>query len=171
MVGSGTAAELGDFPQLFKRQKILIIEGRYYEDIGNALLNGTVAELEAVGAGYTHIVVPGALEIPQVLNQAVERELLGADADRPTYTGVVVLGCVIRGETYHFEIVCNEANRILMDISAAHAIPLGNAILTVSTHEQAMHRAGGPHNGKGGEAARACLKLIEIAARFDGEID
>ncbi len=170
MTGSDTSAALGNFPNLFKRQHILIIEGRYYDDIGNALLSGAVAELEALGADHTHVVVPGALEIPQVLVQAIERDLIGIDADEPKFTGVVALGCVIRGETYHFDVVCNEANNMLMELTAGHAIPLGNAILTVETHEQALERAVGGRDGKGGEAVRACLKLIEIAARFDGEI-
>jgi len=171
MAGSSTVAALGPFPELFKQQHILIIEGRYYEDIGNALLSGAIAELEAVGADHTHVVVPGALEIPQVLVQAIEQDLIGIDADERKFTGVVVIGCVIRGETYHFEVVCNESNRLLMELAAAHVIPLGNGILTVGTHEQALARAVGGRDGKGGEAVRACLKLIEIAARFNGEID
>lgn len=170
MAGSQTMAVPGEFPELFKRQNILIIEGRYYEDIGTALLSGAIAELEAMGASHSHVMVPGALEIPQVLSQAIERNLIGIDADHPDYTGLVALGCVIRGETYHFEIVCDQANRTLMELAVANAIPMGNAILTVDTHEQALARADG-RNGKGGEAVRACLKLIEIAARFDGEID
>ncbi len=169
MAGSGATAALGNHPELFARQHILIVEGRFYEDIGDALFEGARAEFDAVGATYEHIVVPGALEIPQVLSLAIERGLLGADAERPRYTGAVALGCVIRGETYHFEIVCNHSNRMLIDIAAAHAIPIGNAILTVDTHEQALERAVGGRDGKGGDAARACLKLIETAALFDGE--
>ncbi|HFB2047829.1 MAG: 6,7-dimethyl-8-ribityllumazine synthase [Hyphomicrobiaceae bacterium] len=171
MSRSSLKAVVGDFPELFQKQHILIIEGHYYEEIGAALLHGAINELESIGASYTHVVVPGALEIPQVLVQALERDLIGIDADEPKFTGVIVLGCVIRGETYHFEIVCTEANRAIMDLTIAHVIPLGNGILTVDTYEQAFERASDNCKGKGREAARACLKLIEVAARFDGEID
>ena len=170
MAGPGSRAALGDYPELFKKQHILIVEGRFYEDIGDALLAGAVAELEAVGAGHDHFVVPGALEIPHVLGFAIEEGLIGAETDAPKYTGVVALGCVIRGETYHFEIVSNQSNQLLAEMAAANAIPVGNAILTVDTHAQALERAVGGRDGKGGDAVRACLKLAEVAARMSGEI-
>ncbi|MEN2494546.1 MAG: 6,7-dimethyl-8-ribityllumazine synthase [Hyphomicrobiaceae bacterium hypho_1] len=163
-------AATSNFPELFKKQHILIIEGRYYKDIGDSLVSGAITELEAVGANYTHVVVPGALEIAQVIAQAIERDHVGIDASEPKFTGIIVLGCVIRGETYHFEVVCAEANRSIIDLTIAHVIPLGNGILTVNTYEQALQRATNNQNGKGGEAARACLKLIEVGALFDGEI-
>lgn len=167
MAGPGNKVELAADAAQLATQHILIIEGRFYEDIGNELLSGAVAELEAAGASYEHVVVPGALEIPQVLSQAVERGVMGSDATNPIYTGAVALGCVIRGETYHFEIVCNQSNHWLMDVAMCHGIPVGNAILTVDTHAQALERAQGGRDGKGADAARACLKLIEIGAKFD----
>ncbi len=170
MAGSGNQAALGDYPELFAQQNILVVEGRYYDDIGDELLAGALAELEAAGASFEHVVVPGALEIPQILGQAVERELIGADSAAPRYTGAVALGCVIRGETYHFEVVSNQSNQMLMEIAVANAIPLCNAILTVDTHAQAMERASGGRKGKGADAVRACLKVIETAARFDGQV-
>jgi len=170
MAVSNARPELGDFSEFFKRQNILIIEGRYYEDIGKALLEGATSELASLGVSYSHVTVPGALEIPQVLNHAVESGVIGIDGEQLEFSGAIALGCVIRGETYHFDIVCNETNRMLMDICRENYIPVGNAILTVETHSQALKRARGQHNGKGGEAARACLKIIELAAKFKNEI-
>ncbi len=166
MAGPGTKAAVGDNAELFAKQHILIIEGRFYEDIGDALVHGACAELDAFDVTYDHVTVPGALEIPQVLVQAVNAGAIGNTADQPKYTGAIALGCVIRGETYHFEVVCDHANHWLMDVATANAIAVGNAILTVDTHEQAIERAVGGRDGKGGDAARACLKLIEIAAGF-----
>ena len=167
MAGPGNKVELDVDAAVMAKQNILIIEGRFYEDIGNELLAGAVAELEAAGASYEHVVVPGALEIPQVLSQAAEKGVIGSDATNPVYTGAIALGCVIRGETYNFEIVCNESNHWLMDTAMSHGIPVGNAILTVETHEQALVRAQGGREGKGADAARACLRLIQIASNFD----
>ena len=110
--------------------------------------------------------VPGALEIPQALGKAVEAGAMTTASKQGRYSGVVVLGCVIRGETSHYDIVCNNANHWMMDVAMRHGIPLGNAILTVDTHEQAMVRASGGRKGKGADAARACLRLVEIATQF-----
>ncbi|MEM8974781.1 MAG: 6,7-dimethyl-8-ribityllumazine synthase [Pseudomonadota bacterium] len=167
MAGPGSKVDLGADAKIFANHNVLIIEGRFYEDIGDQLLAGAVAELEAAGVSYEHVVVPGALEIPQILSQAVEKGIIGNDATNPVYTCAIALGCVIRGETYHFEIVCNQSNHWLMDIAMCYGIPVGNAILTVDSHAQAMERAQGGREGKGADAARACLKVIEIAAQFD----
>jgi 6,7-dimethyl-8-ribityllumazine synthase len=141
--------------------RILIIEARFYEDIGNDLMAGAIAEIEAAGATFTRIAVPGALEIPQVLAQAAAAGQFSGD--RPVFSGAVALGCVIRGETGHYDIVCNNANHWLMDVSIRQNIPLGNAILTVETMAQAEERARGGRDGKGGDAARACLRMIEVS--------
>lgn len=168
MAGPGSKADLNDNAALFSAQRILIIEGRFYEDIGDALLAGAKQELDGAGVSYEHVVVPGALEIPQVLSLAVDKGAIGKSVASPKYTGAIALGCVIRGETYHFEMVCQHANHWLMEIAAREAIPVGNAILTVDTHEQALVRAQGGSESKGADAARACLKLIEVAAGFSG---
>lgn len=148
--------------------RVLIIEARFYEDVGDELAAGAIAELEAAGTAHTRVAVPGALEIPQVLAQA-----LGAgvsfDGRDGGYVGVVALGCVIRGETAHYDIVCNNANHWLMEIALKHDIPLGNAILTVDTMDQALARARGGRDGKGGDAVRACLRLVKIAEQFRSE--
>lgn len=143
---------------------ILVIEARFYEEIGDELAAGAVAEIEAAGATCERIAVPGALEIPQVLAAAVAAGQFGGE--QPRFIGAVALGCVIRGETAHYDIVCNNANHWLMDVAIRHHIPLGNAILTVETEAQALERARGGRAGKGGDAARACLRMIEVAQQF-----
>ena len=148
---------------------VLIIEGRFYEDIADEMAAGAMAVLEAHGCTYERIAVPGALEIPQVLLAAVDAGRTDVEIDQKLIEGAIALGCVIRGETYHFEIVCNEANRCLMDVAVEAGVPVGNAILTVDNREQALERAKGGERGKGGDAARACLRLIEIRrAMFAG---
>jgi 6,7-dimethyl-8-ribityllumazine synthase len=134
------------------RHRVLIIEARYYEAISDELVRGAIAELEAQGCGFERIIVPGALEIPQALAAAA-----------------LALGCVIRGDTSHYDTVCNNANHWLMDVAIRHCVPVGNGILTVENEAQAMERAKGGRDGKGGDAARACLRLLEVARAFHGQ--
>src|SRR5690606_23478830 len=115
------------------RFRILIIEGRYYDRICDALLEGATAEFEAAGVAYDRITVPGALEIPQVLTQAVSTGLIPATAPSAWYGGAMALGCVIRGETAPYDIVCHTANHGLMAVAIRHNVPVGNGILTVDT--------------------------------------
>ena len=150
-------------------KRILIVEGRFYDEISDELANGAIAALKAHGAGYDRISVPGALEIPQALAQAVSAGLIPRTAANGRWDGVVALGCVIRGETSHYDIVCNNANHWLMEVAIRNGIPLGNGILTVDTEAQALARARGGENGKGGAAVRACLSLIELAHAFEGQ--
>lgn len=163
LAGGSAAAISGTAP------RVLVIESRYYEHIAQLLLDGALQELTVQGASWDRVLVPGALEIPQALALAVARGCFADSAAQPGYAGVVALGCVIRGETSHYETVCTNANHWLMEIATRHAIPLGNAILTVENEAQAMARAVGGRAGKGGDAARACLKLIEIARAFEGQ--
>jgi 6,7-dimethyl-8-ribityllumazine synthase len=151
------------------RHRILIIEARFYETIADELANGAIAELDAAGATYDRKAVPGALEIPQALAQAVAAGLIPASGASGRYSGAVALGCVIRGETSHYEIVCNNANHWLMEIAIRNNVPVGNGILTVENEQQALARAQGGRDSKGAEAARACLGLIEIARQFQGQ--
>jgi len=139
--------------------RVLIIEARFYEEVADELAAGAIAELEAHGVAYERIAVPGALEIPQALSAAVP---LFDD----TFVGAIALGCVIRGETAHYDVVCNNANHWLMEVAINSMIPVGNAILTVENMAQALERARGGRAGKGGDAARACLRLIEIEQGF-----
>jgi 6,7-dimethyl-8-ribityllumazine synthase len=139
--------------------RVLIIEARFYEEVADELAAGAIAELEAHGVAYDRVAVPGALEIPQALSSA-------APLFEDVYVGAIALGCVIRGETAHYDIVCNNANHWLMEVAINAMIPVGNAILTVETMEQALARARGGRDGKGGDAARACLRLVEIDRTF-----
>ena len=124
------------------------------------MLNGAKAALTAAGAEYEIVNVPGALEIPAAVR------MLCADGE---FAGAIALGCVIRGETHHFEIVANESSRGLMFVSMEDLLPVGNGILTVENEEQAIARADPQQGDKGGDAARAALALYHIAQRMDME--
>jgi 6,7-dimethyl-8-ribityllumazine synthase len=141
--------------------RILLVEARFYEDIADALLKGATRALEAAGAAVERVSVPGSLEVAPaiaILLDAAER------AGKP-YEGVVALGCVIRGETLHFEIVSQESARALLDLSVARGQPIGNGILTVDTDAQAWARARPDEADKGGDAARAALALVRLKRR------
>src|SRR6478752_5780712 len=115
---------------------MLIVEARFYDHISDELLRGATQVLDQVGARYDRVSVPGALEIPAaiaVANDAAHRR-------REPYDGVIALGCVIRGETHHFEIVANESARALMDLAVKERLPVGNGILTVDNEAQALKR-------------------------------
>lgn len=143
--------------------RVLIIEGRYYEALADELLKGAKAVLEAAGVEVEVITVPGALEIPIAAEIALDAaEITGAQVD-----AVIALGVVIRGETYHFEIVAGESARGLMDLGVTHAIPVGNGILTVDTEAQAWERARVSEGDKGGGAARAALSLLRLRRRLE----
>lgn len=135
--------------------RVLIVEARFYPEISDALYEGAENALRAAGAATERVVVPGALEIPGAIKQAADQ-----------YDGYVALGCVIRGETYHFEIVSNESSRGLMDLTVREGLAIGNGILTVENEEQAFARARNEEGGKGADAARACLALIALKQRF-----
>lgn len=156
--GSRTAA---------KKQKgahILIVEARFYEEISDRLLAGAVAVLEGAGATYDRITVPGALEVPAAIAMALD----AARRRRKPYDGVVALGCVIQGETYHFDLVANESARALMDLAVDRQLALGNGILTVDNQAQAYARLGGDHGHKGAAAARAALAMVALRQTLAG---
>ncbi|MGD9922822.1 MAG: 6,7-dimethyl-8-ribityllumazine synthase [Pseudorhodoplanes sp.] len=141
-----------------KGARILVVEARYYEEIADALLSGVISALHDEGATHDRITVPGALEIPTALAIALD----AATAKQQPFDGAVALGCVIRGETLHFEIVSEQSARGVMDVSIARNMPIGNGILTVDNEAQAFARARVTEGDKGGEAARAALALIRI---------
>jgi 6,7-dimethyl-8-ribityllumazine synthase len=145
-----------------KKPHLLVIEARFYDDLADALLAGATAALDDAGASYDVVTVPGALEIPAVIAMAVD----AADEGATDYDGFVALGTVIRGETYHFEIVANESSRALMDLAVSESLAIGNGILTVENEEQAWARARADDKDKGGFAARAALTMIDIKARL-----
>jgi 6,7-dimethyl-8-ribityllumazine synthase len=138
--------------------RILIVEARFYVHISDALLRGATAVLDAAGATYDVITVPGALEIPGAIAMAVD----APKNKRAPYDGVVALGCVIQGETYHFEIVSNESARGLMDLTIQRQLAIGNGVLTVDTEAQAHDRLGGAHGHKGEDAAKAVLAMVAL---------
>jgi len=139
-------------------QHYLIVEARYYNDLADELLRGASAAFEAAGATFDVVTVPGALEIPAAIAMALE----AAD-----YDGYVALGCVIRGETTHYEIVSGESARALIEMSVVDALPLGNGILTVENESQAWARARVTEQDKGGGAARAALAMAALKQRLN----
>jgi len=141
---------------------VLIIESRFYEDIANDLAEGAIAELENHEVAFERISVPGALEIPVALGIAVRQGIIGAGFK---HQGCIALGCVIRGETSHYDIVAGESARGLMRIAIEHALPVGNGILTVDNRAQAEARASVEGKNKGRGAAAACLALMNIGAK------
>ena len=145
--------------------RILIVEARFYDDLADALLEGATQALSAFGAEYDVVTVPGALEIPAAIAFAEE------GGHRPVgiaYDGYVALGAVIRGETYHFEIVSNESARGIMELSTSKRICIGNGILTTEDDEQAWARARISEGDKGGGAARAALTMVALKQQLLG---
>ncbi len=147
-----------------KGVRILIVEARFYDDIADALLAGATRALEQAGASFERVTVPGSLEVPAAIAMAVT----AAERQARPYDGAVALGCVIRGDTIHFEIVAMESARALMNLSVARELPLGNGILTVDSEAQAWARARIEEADKGGDAARAALAMIRIKRRLAG---
>jgi 6,7-dimethyl-8-ribityllumazine synthase len=135
---------------------LLIIEARFYDDLADELLAGAKAALAP--ATFDVVTVPGALEIPAAIAMALK--------GKSQYDGFVALGCVIRGETTHYDTVANESARGLMDIAVAFSVPIGNGILTVENDEQAWARARRSGEDKGGFAARAALTMIALRAKL-----
>ncbi len=145
-----------------KGARILIVEARYYDDIADALLAGATTALREAQASFDCISVPGSLELPTAIAIALD----AAARRRRPYDGVVALGCVIRGDTIHFEIVSQLSAGGLMELSVARKMPIGNGILTVDTEAQAWVRARAEEQDKGGDAARAALALFALKTRL-----
>jgi 6,7-dimethyl-8-ribityllumazine synthase len=141
---------------------ILIVEARFHDALADALLEGATAALEDAGATWDVITVPGALEIPAVISMALD----AAEDEGTEYDGFVALGTVIRGDTYHFEIVANESSRALMDLAVEESLAIGNGILTTENEEQAWVRARRSEGDKGGFAARAALTMVAVRERL-----
>ena len=144
-----------------KTVRVLIVEARFYDDLADALLAGARDILEAFGAETEVVTVPGALEVPGAVAMA--------EAANAGFDGYVALGCVIRGETYHFDIVSNESARGLMDLTVRQGLAIGNGILTVEDEAQAWARANASEGDKGGGAAKACLEMISLRRRWAGQ--
>jgi 6,7-dimethyl-8-ribityllumazine synthase len=145
-----------------KGARILIVEARYYDDIADLLLAGAMKVLQEAGAVIERVTVPGSLEIPVAIVIALD----AAKQKGLAYDGVVALGCVIRGDTIHFEIVSQLSAQGLLELSVARALPIGNGIVTVNTLTQALARARLQEQDKGGDAARAALALVRVKRRL-----
>jgi 6,7-dimethyl-8-ribityllumazine synthase len=139
---------------------ILIAEARFYDDIADELVQGARAILDAGGATSETIAVPGAYELPAAVRMAMESG---------RFDGYIALGCVIRGETSHYDYVCGESARGLMALCTEHGIALGYGILTTETRDQAWARASRADKDKGAVAARACLEMIALRRAFNPE--
>lgn len=132
------------------KNRVLIVLSNYYEEIGNSLLNGAIDELQSNKIDHDVIYAPGCFEIPFLISKNIKK-----------YKGFIALGCVIRGETYHFEIIANECARKIMDISNINLKPIGFGILTCNNLSQAKIRSNVKKKNKGKEAANACIKLLQ----------
>lgn len=155
---AGIAHHTLDRPEFDKPVKLLIVVSPYYKDIADGMLTGAKAEIEAAGGTYDIAEVPGALEIPTAIGMA------GRMAD---YDGFVALGCIIRGETTHYDTVCNDSSRGLTMLGLS-GYCIGNGILTVENYDQAAVRADPDGQNKGGGAAAAALHLIALGRKWGG---
>ena len=138
-----------------KAPRVLIVEARFYDHLADMLLEGARAAIETAGALHETVTVPGALEVPGAIAMAADR-----------YDAFVALGVIIRGETYHFDIVANESARGIMDLTVERRLAIGNGILTVENEAQAIARARADQLDKGGGAANAALALLALKERF-----
>ncbi len=146
-------------PEFERPAKVLIVVSPYYKDIADNLVTGAKAEIEAAGASWELVEMPGALEIPTAI---------GISDRRSNFDGYVALGCVIRGETTHYETVCNDSSRALQ-LLGLQGLCIGNGILTVETREQAVVRADPAGQNKGGGAAAAALHLIALGRKWGAQ--
>ena len=141
---------MSDYP------RVLIVEARFYPEITDSLVMGALAVLDSNGFVCERLEVPGVFEIPAAIIMAIERNKISP------YAGVIAFGCVIRGETDHYEHICRESSRALMDISTERALPVGFGVLTCEDLGQARIRSAINGKNKGAEAAKACVRMIAI---------
>ncbi|MDP1618364.1 6,7-dimethyl-8-ribityllumazine synthase [Phenylobacterium sp.] len=147
-----------------EKLRVLVVEARFHGQIADALLAGATDVLSAHDVEFDVVTVPGELEIPGAIAFADASGSGGGVA----YDGYVALGCIIRGETYHFEIMANESARGLMDLTLSRRLCIGNGVLTVDEEDQAWERARASQGDRGGAAARTCVEMISLRARLSG---
>jgi 6,7-dimethyl-8-ribityllumazine synthase len=143
---------------------VMIVEARFYDDIADEMMKSVVAELDAAGATYESFRVPGSFEIPSAIMYALRS--LDFYTARKRFDGYIALGCVIRGETSHYDHVCQETARALQDLAVQYTLALGFGLLTCENHAQALVRARRNGKDRAGAAARACLQMIELKRQF-----
>ena len=143
---------------------VLIVEARFYEDVADELAKGAIAALAAAGATYDRLEVPGAFELPAAIRMNIKAMELGSVSRY--YDGYIALGCVVRGETSHYDYVCGECARGLMDLSLEYSLAIGFGVLTVENQEQAWARAAVDQLDKGRAVANAALRMIEVKREF-----
>ena len=146
------------------RQSILIVEARFYSDIADQLVAGAISALDGAEFEHERLKVPGVFELPAAICMALRS--MECHSNSSPYAGFIAFGCVIRGETDHYDHVCRESSRALMDLATKNAIALGFGILTCEDRAQADYRAAVDGKNKGGEAAEACLRMIEVKRLF-----
>ncbi len=149
--------------RLVPAPRILIVEARFYQDLADELVRGALAMLEAAGATHERIAVPGSFEIPAAIRIAATGT---AAVPARRFDGYVALGCVIRGETTHYDYVCSESARGLQDLACRDGLAIGYGILTCETFEQAWERARVDRGNKGGAATEACLAMVALRRHF-----
>lgn len=140
--------------------RVLIVEARFYADIADEMANGAIAVLDQAGVAHDRIAVPGAFEVPAAIRFALRA--METHSATSNYAGFIALGTVIRGDTDHYDHICRETSRALMDIAAELSVALGFGILTCETKEQAESRADIGRGNKGADAARACLRMMDL---------
>lgn len=151
--------------QITKGSRILIAEARFYQDISDQLVQGVTAVLDEAGAQFERVAVPGSFELPAAIRFAHD----GCESGKKeAFDGYIALGCVIRGETDHYDHVCRETSRALMDLAVQSRLALGFGLLTCETYDQALSRASVEGKNRGADAARACLRMIELRHGLPG---
>lgn len=146
----------------------MVVEARFYEEIADLMMESVTAELEAADATWDRFQVPGTFELPGAIRMALKvREEHSRARD---FRGFIALGCVIRGETSHYDYVCQESARGLNDLVLRHGIALGYGVLTTESREQALERARRDGHDRGGAAARACLEMIKLQGELRGKM-
>jgi len=143
---------------------IMIVEARFYEDISDELVRGAIAVLEGAGATYERVSVPGAFEIPAAISMALRSHEFYSGEKR--FDGYIALGCVIRGETSHYKYICQESAHALQVLAREYSLALGYGVLTVENSDQAWERASTNKKNKGADAARACLRMVDVKRHF-----
>jgi 6,7-dimethyl-8-ribityllumazine synthase len=144
---------------------IMIVESPYYKEIADRMIESVLIELNSVDATYERFEVPGSFELPGAIRIAIES--YNYPSDRRRFDGYIALGCVIRGQTSHYDYVCEESARGLNDLVLKYGVALGYGVLTTENRDQALERASRDQHDRGGAAARACLAMIELKRQFN----